>query len=110
MRAAIHALRQRGVGRIVVAVPTVALQTAVQLQSEVDEWVAALTPTHFWGVARWYYDFSQTTDQEVIDLLAQAARNGHTTHAAHAAAWPEPTPHPAGRTTAAQTGAAARPL
>ena len=40
---------------------------------EVDEWVAALTPTHFWGVARWYYDFSQTTDQEVIALLQRAA-------------------------------------
>ncbi|MDH4480637.1 MAG: phosphoribosyltransferase [Rhodoferax sp.] len=74
MRAAIRALRERKVGRVVVAVPTVALQIARRLEPEVDEWVAALTPTQFWGVARWYYDFSQTTDQEVIALLAHAAQ------------------------------------
>lgn len=73
MRAAIHALRERHVGRLVVAVPVAALATARKLEPEVDEWVAALTPTHFWGVARWYYDFSQTTDQEVIALLRRAA-------------------------------------
>ena len=73
MRAAIHALRERHVGRLVVAVPVAALQTARKLEPEVDEWVAALTPTHVWGVARWYYDFSQTTDQEVIALLQRAA-------------------------------------
>ena len=77
MRAAIIALRERHVGRLVVAVPVVALQTAIKLEPEVDEWVAALTPTHFWGVARWYYDFSQTTDQEVIALLDRAAQIVH---------------------------------
>ena len=77
MRAAIHALRERHVGRLVVAVPVAALATARKLEPEVDEWVAALTPTHFWGVARWYYDFSQTTDQEVIALLQRAAHIDH---------------------------------
>ena len=69
--------RYESVGRLVVAVPVVALQTARKLEPEVDEWVAALTPTHFWGVARWYYDFSQTTDQEVIALLDHAAQIVH---------------------------------
>lgn len=103
MRAAIRALRERHVGRVVVAVPVVALQTARVLQSEVDEWVAALTPTQFWGVARWYYDFSQTTDQEVIEILARAAQIEHTS--AHL-------PHALGRTPAAlkPANAGARPL
>ena len=103
MRAAIHALRERHVGRLVVAVPVAALQTARRLEPEVDEWVAALTPTHFWGVARWYYDFSQTTDREVIDLLARAAHIDHPlAHLRNALAKAATTPAP-GR-------AGARPL
>ncbi len=107
MRAAMHALRERHVGRLVVAVPVVALQTARKLQPEVDEWVAALTPTHFWGVARWYYDFSQTTDQEVTEILAQAARAAHPSASTSA-----PSAHLPGRGAAAQatSNAAALPL
>jgi putative phosphoribosyl transferase len=103
MRAAIHALRERHVGHLVVAVPVVALQTARKMQPEVDEWVAALTPTHFWGVARWYYDFSQTTDQEVIALLQRAAHiHRPPAHLPHALAQSASAP--------AQDSAGARPL
>jgi predicted phosphoribosyltransferase len=38
----------------------------------VDEIVCAVTPEPFLGVGRWYDDFSQTTDEEVHDLLEQA--------------------------------------
>lgn len=77
MRAAIAALRQRKAARVVVAVPTVAQETAMALHPEVDDWVAALEPTYFYGVGRWYLDFSQTTDAQVIDLLAQASQASH---------------------------------
>ncbi|HKN88492.1 MAG TPA: phosphoribosyltransferase [Nitrospiraceae bacterium] len=78
MRAAVAALRRRGPARIVVAVPTAAPETCEELKTEVDEMVCATTPTPFYGVGQWYEDFSQTTDEEVRDLLAQAAPNGST--------------------------------
>ena len=78
MRAAVAALRKRGPARIVVAVPTAAPETCEELKTDVDEMVCATTPTPFYGVGQWYEDFSQTTDEEVRDLLAQAAPSGST--------------------------------
>jgi len=74
MRAAVAALRAQNPARIVVAVPTAAPETCAAFESEVDEIVCAMTPEPFYGVGRWYEDFSQTTDEEVRALLEQAAR------------------------------------
>ena len=74
MRAAIRALRQLQAGRIVVAAPTMAWSTAQEMRAEADDCVAVMTPTEFYGVGQWYEDFSQTTDQEVRDLLAVAGK------------------------------------
>lgn len=71
MQAAIKALRQLQPARIVVAVPTAAPDTCEALRAEVDEIICAITPEPFHAVGRWYEDFSQTTDEEVRDLLAQ---------------------------------------
>jgi putative phosphoribosyl transferase len=73
MRAAIVALRQQGPARIVVAVPVGAPETCAEFQDEADEAICALTPEPFYAVGVWYQDFSQTTDQEVHELLEQAA-------------------------------------
>jgi putative phosphoribosyl transferase len=73
MRAAVAALRGRHPARIVIAVPTAAPETCEELKAEVDEIVCATTPTPFYGVGQWYDDFSQTTDEEVRDLLERAA-------------------------------------
>jgi predicted phosphoribosyltransferase len=72
MRAAVAALRKQGPARIVVAVPVAAPETCEEFKIEVDETVCAATPRMFNGVGRWYEDFSQTTDDEVHELLAQA--------------------------------------
>lgn len=72
MLAAVGALRQLQAGRIVVAAPTVAATTFGQIEKAVDELVAVLVPEHFRGVGQCYEDFSQTTDEEVRQLLAQA--------------------------------------
>jgi len=71
MRAAIMALRQLQPARIVVATPTASPETCEELRSEVDEVVCAITPEPFLAVGHWYEDFSQTTDDEVRDLLAR---------------------------------------
>ncbi len=72
MRAAVAALRQRQPARIVVAVPVAARSTCEKFQKEVDEIVCAWMPDPFHAVGLWYMDFSQTTDDEVRDLLRRA--------------------------------------
>lgn len=74
MRAAVAALRAQNPARIVVAVPTAAQETCQAFEPEVDEIVCAMTPEPFYGVGRWYENFSQTTDEEVRALLEEAAR------------------------------------
>jgi predicted phosphoribosyltransferase len=73
MRAAAAALKRQQPARLVVAVPLAAPETCAAFRGEVDEIVCAFTPEPFHAVGLWYDDFSQTTDDEVRDLLARAA-------------------------------------
>lgn len=75
MRAAAAALRKQGVAKIVVAVPVGAPETCREIELEVDETVCAFTPEFFHGVGQFYEDFSQTTDEEVRELLARQMTN-----------------------------------
>jgi predicted phosphoribosyltransferase len=72
MQAAVRALRQQKPARIIVAVPTAAPETCEQLKREADEVICAITPEPFYAVGLWYENFSQTTDDDVRELLAQA--------------------------------------
>jgi putative phosphoribosyl transferase len=74
MRAAAAALHEQEPARIVVAVPTAAPETCDDLRHEVDDIICAITPEPFYAVGLWYEDFTQTTDDEVRDLLARAAQ------------------------------------
>ncbi|HUE25427.1 MAG TPA: phosphoribosyltransferase [Solirubrobacteraceae bacterium] len=73
MRAAVEALRDRGAGSIVVAVPTAPIETCEALRREADEVVCARTPDPFTAVGMWYRDFAPVSDQEVAELLAPSA-------------------------------------
>ena len=73
MRAAVQALRVQAPAKIVVAVPVAAYWTYHQLSTEVDEIICPQTPEVFYGVGWWYEDFSQTSDQQVRELLSLAA-------------------------------------
>ena len=72
MRAAVAALRQEVARRIVVAVPVAAPATCDAFRDIADDIVCAETPEPFRAVGLWYDDFSQTTDEEVHELLIQA--------------------------------------
>jgi putative phosphoribosyl transferase len=72
MRVAVAALRQEHPARIVVAVPIAPPDTCDSLRREADEVVCAVTPEPFYAVGLWYEDFTQTTDDEVHDLLERA--------------------------------------
>jgi erythromycin esterase-like protein/predicted phosphoribosyltransferase len=97
MRAAVKALRQHGPAQIVVAVPTASPETCGELKAEVDEVVCAITPEPFHAVGYWYEDFTQTTDQEVRELLA---RRQHLAEAQPTARDIDSTPREAVRETA----------
>jgi putative phosphoribosyl transferase len=71
-RAAIQAVRALGPSKVILAVPVGAQSTVLQLRPLVDELVCLNTPESFGAVSAWYVNFSQTSDQEVIDLLRRS--------------------------------------
>jgi erythromycin esterase-like protein/predicted phosphoribosyltransferase len=78
MQAAIRALRQQHPARIVVAVPIASREACEELREEVDDVICAVTPEPFHAVGLWYEDFSQTTDQEVREILARQRQDEET--------------------------------
>jgi len=81
MLAAVRALRGQGASRIVVAVPVSSRETCLHFQGVADEIVCAEIPDYFQAVGEWYYDFSQTTDREVRELLKRADSERSLEHA-----------------------------
>ena len=73
MRAAALAVRRLDPARLVVAVPVAAEETCDQFRDVADEIVCEVTPRPFRAVGLWYDDFSQTTDDEVRELVGRAA-------------------------------------
>ena len=74
MRAAVKALRQRDVAKLVVAVPVGPPDTCREVEDEADETVCLSMPDFFQAVGQYYEDFSQTSDEEVRELLASGAQ------------------------------------
>ena len=74
MRAAVKALRQRGASKIVVAVPVGPPDTCEEVGQEADEAICLSTPTFFQAVGQYYEDFSQTSDDDVRELLSRSAQ------------------------------------
>jgi putative phosphoribosyl transferase len=73
MRAAVKALRERSAAKIVVAVPVGPPDTCDELAREADEAICLTTPPFFQAVGQYYEDFSQTSDDDVRELLTKAA-------------------------------------
>lgn len=76
MQVAVTALRRAGAERIIAAVPVGAPDSCKALRPQVDELVCLHQPEDFSGVGRWYQNFSQVSDTEVIDILNQHS-GGH---------------------------------
>jgi erythromycin esterase-like protein len=89
MQAAIEALRQQKPEAIVVAVPVAPPQTCEELRKLADQVICAFTPEPLYAVGRWYQDFSQTSDEEVRELLQeQAPRSRDQSSSVHRADTP----------------------
>jgi putative phosphoribosyl transferase len=72
MRAAVVGVRTQHAARIIIAIPAAAPELCDAFHFEVDEMVCVMTPEPFYGLSRWYEDFSQTTDEEVQIFLKDA--------------------------------------
>lgn len=73
MRVAVKAIAQQQPSQIVVAVPVSSAEAYRELSTGVDEIICVEIPQPFNSVGLWYDNFPQTTDEEVCDLLRQAA-------------------------------------
>jgi len=72
VRAALIGVRRAEPGRLVLAVPVAPSDTIESLRAEADEVICLESPIFFGAISLYYADFSQLTDDEVVDLLKQA--------------------------------------
>ncbi len=82
MRAAVIALKQMKPDKIVVAVPVASDESCREFRQAVDATICVITPEPFYGVGLWYEDFSQTTDEEVRELLKKSEQKFQTSASA----------------------------
>jgi putative phosphoribosyl transferase len=75
--ATLKMLRSKRPRKLVVAVPVASLQAAERIKQEVDDFICLYTPSPFYGVGRFYEDFSETNDEQVTELLKELNARGH---------------------------------
>ncbi len=75
MRAAIGEIAPQQPQRLIIAVPVAPLDTCNELRLAVNELVCSIAPKEFGGIGVWYEDFTQTTDEQVCELLTVATPN-----------------------------------
>lgn len=71
LMAIINVLRKSKPGKIIIAVPVASKSAVAKLSNMVDEVVAVLIPDEFYGVGGFYEDFTQVSNEEVLDYLAK---------------------------------------
>jgi putative phosphoribosyl transferase len=91
MLAAVSAIRALHPKRVIVAVPTSAVDSAARLEAVADRVIALATPEPYYGVGAWYAEFHQLDDAEVVRCLEAAAarrqpQNGSTSRESQARA------------------------
>src|SRR5262249_10506691 len=80
MRAAVRALQQSGAAKIIVAAPVGPPDTYDELAQEADEAICLSTARVLQAVGQYYENFSQTTDDDVRELLTRATRANEAGH------------------------------
>ena len=72
MRAAAQAVKAKSPSSVVVAVPVGSASAVARVATIVDRVICLESPASFYAVGQFYSDFSQTSDDEVRDLLHKA--------------------------------------
>ncbi len=73
--AAINALKDEGIKKLIVAVPVSPQDTFLKLKNLVDEIICLETPEDFLAIGCFYYEFEQLTDEEVMQLIQNDKKN-----------------------------------
>lgn len=74
--AAIAVVRERDASQVWLAVPVAPAETVARMEEAADRVVVLERPRRFIAVGAWYRDFSQTTDEEVVELLRRSRLPG----------------------------------
>jgi putative phosphoribosyl transferase len=74
MRAAVQALGGMNAREVIAAVPVAAKETCIAFRAIATDVICLRTPSPFQAVGAWYENFSQTSDEEVHELLDRASR------------------------------------
>lgn len=72
MQAAVQSIQQLLPARVIIAVPVAAADSLELLRSRVDEIVCPFAPDPLYAIGHWYADFTQTSDEQVLQLLHAA--------------------------------------
>jgi putative phosphoribosyl transferase len=76
MKVAIATLREEKLNKLVVALPVAPSSVAEEIEKMVDELICIETPLDFMAVGSYYYDFTQVSDKEVVELLRRSEEKG----------------------------------
>lgn len=93
MLAAIAVARAKGAASVILAVPVAAPQALARIGTEADQVICVLQPANFEAVGKWYLDFAETSDAQVVDLLA-ANRHPHPSPNSRGLLHPARSPRP----------------
>ena len=75
IKAAISTLKKEKIVRLVAALPVSSKEAEEKIKKTVDEWVCPETPVDFAAVGNYYQDFTQVSDEEVVELLKQKTKD-----------------------------------
>jgi putative phosphoribosyl transferase len=75
MKAAITTLREEKLKKLIVALPVAPAGMADEIGQMADTFICIETPFDFMAVGAYYHDFTQVSDEEVVDLLERSAKN-----------------------------------
>ena len=75
IKAAISTLKKEKIVRLVAALPVSSKEAEEKIKKTVDEWVCPETPADFAAVGNYYQDFTQVSDEEVVELLKQKTKD-----------------------------------
>jgi predicted phosphoribosyltransferase len=75
MKAALASVKNQGAKTVTVAIPVGPPSTIEELKRQADQVICLYTPEYFQAIGQFYDDFSQTSDEEVIELLKKCSAN-----------------------------------
>lgn len=75
MKAAISTLKKENLSSLIVALPVASKEAALEIREMVDEWICPEIPDWFNAVGEFYQDFTQISDEEVIEILKKSSKD-----------------------------------